>query len=261
VDLTNQQQPHKRVRSQLESDGFSLLHRLCEPALTEQLLKVSREIQVDVKNTLGKKQIGIGSRAGYQEIVQRSPGRWDIPITPEQFAIVHQQMPWWTFITDILGQDAEHAFSGVVSSEPVSPEQHWHIDSPHEATEHLPAHAINVLIALTDLPLAMGPTEFACGSHLLTNHLANPTLVSDQLVYQHAETSPVLLVNGTCKATPEYCSSTMSEGSCLIFDDRILHRGMANRSGSTRRIAYFSYRRKDYLPYTHFESPRSVFDA
>ena len=158
-------------------------------------------------------------------------------------------------------QDAEHAFSGVVSSEPVSPEQHWHIDSPHEATEHLPAHAINVLIALTDLPLAMGPTEFACGSHLLTNHLANPTLVSDQLVYQHAETSPVLLVNGTCKATPEYCSSTMSEGSCLIFDDRILHRGMANRSGSTRRIAYFSYRRKDYLPYTHFESPRSVFDA
>ncbi|HIG60191.1 MAG TPA: hypothetical protein EYQ22_04795 [Gammaproteobacteria bacterium] len=261
MDLTNQQQQNKQVLSQLESDGFSLVHRLCEPALTEHLLKVSREIEADIKKSLGTKKIGIGSRAGYREIVQRSPGRWDIPITSDQFAIDHQQMPWWTFITDILGQDAEHAFSGVVSSEPVSPEQHWHIDSPHEATEHLPAHAINVLIALTDLPLVMGPTELARGSHVLSNHLANPTLVSDQLVYQHAGTSPVLLVNGACEAEPEYCSSAMSAGSGLIFDDRILHRGMANLSANTRHVAYFSYRRKGYLPYTHFESPRSIFDS
>ena len=43
-------------------------------------------------------------------------------------------------------------------------------------------------------PLAMGPTELASGSHRLTNHLRNPALVSDELVYQHETTGPEQLV-------------------------------------------------------------------
>jgi ectoine hydroxylase-related dioxygenase (phytanoyl-CoA dioxygenase family) len=107
----------------------------------------------------------------------------------------------------------------------------------------------------------MGPTECARGSHVLSNHLSNPDLVIEQLIYQHAGTSPESLVEGAHTPVPERSATDMAAGSCLVFDDRLLHRGLANRSDSTRHVAYFSYRRKAYSENTHFESQRSVFDA
>ena len=195
------------------------------------------------------------------EIVQRSPGRWDVPIAAEQFGFDDGEMPWWPLVAAVLGEDAEPSFSGVVSSEPGSPAQFWHTDSPHEAPEHRAAHAVNVLVALHDLPMAIGPTKCARGSHLLTNHLSKPSLVLEELIYQHAGTSPESLVQGTGHRVPEYCASPMAAGSCLVFDDRILHRGLANRTDSTRHVAYFSYRQKGYFANTHFESQRSLFDT
>jgi ectoine hydroxylase-related dioxygenase (phytanoyl-CoA dioxygenase family) len=109
--------------------------------------------------------------------------------------------------------------------------------------------------------MAMGPTECARGSHFLTNHLSNPSLVIDELIYQHADTSPETLVEGTENPVPESYATAMAAGSCLVFDDRLLHRGLANQSDSTRHVAYFSYRRKGYSANTHFESQRSVFDV
>ena len=245
----------------LALDGFVLLHQLCASELVELVLDVSRRRARVLREALGAKEIGIGSAAGYVEIVQRSPGRWDVPIAPQQFGFDDREMPWWPLVAAVLGEDAEHSFSGVVSSEPGSPAQYWHTDSPHVASEHRAAHAINVLVALHDVPMAMGPTECARGSHFLTNHLSNPSLVLDELIYQHAGTSPELLVKGTQCRVPESCASWMAVGSCLVFDDRILHRGLANRSDNIRHVAYFSYRRRGYFANTHFESQRSVFDA
>ena len=213
-----------------------------------------------MREALGARDIGIGSAAGYMEIVQRSPGRWDIPVSPQAFGIDDRQMPWWPLIAAVLGDDAEHSFSGVVFSEPGSPAQCWHTDSPHVAAEHRAAHALNVLVALHDIPMAMGPTEVARGSHILTNHLRNSSLECDKLIYQHASTSPESLVEGTRDPVPLRVASDMAAGSCLVFDDRLLHRGLANRSDAMRHVAYFSYRRKGYTENTHFESQRSVFD-
>ena len=166
----------------LESDGFLLLSSFLDADTVAALSAVSRERLQSIRAALGTKEIGIGSAAGYDEIVQRSPGRWDVPITPQQFGMVDRDMPWWGLVSAILGENAEHSFSGVVSSDPGSPAQHWHTDSPHVAKEHLPAHAINVFVALHDVPLAMGPTEFARGSHVLSNHLSNPSLVLNELI-------------------------------------------------------------------------------
>ena len=49
-------------------------------------------------------------------------------------------------------------------------------------------------------------------------------------------------------------------GSFVAFDDRVMHRGLANRSDRKRYLGYFSYRKKGYAENTHFESQRSVFD-
>jgi len=208
---------------------------------------------------LGTQTIGIGSAAGFDEVVQRSPGRWDIPISPAEFGVDERALPWWPLIAAVLGDDAEHAFSGVVYSDPGSPAQCWHIDSPHISADHLPPHALNVMVAVHDTPLAMGPTELAKGSHRLTNHLKNPALVSNEMVYQHETTAPEQLVANASFAAPEGVSSALAAGSCLIFDDRILHRGLGNASASRRSMVYFSYRRAGYCENTHFEAQRSVY--
>ncbi len=261
-DLSNDGRatPAEQVQ-RLESDGFLLLPPVLDAETVATLLAVSRERLQAMRSALGTKDIGIGSAAGYDEIVQRSPGRWDVPIKPQEFGVVDQDLPWWGLISAILGEDAEHLFSGVVSSDPGSPAQYWHTDSPHDAKEHLPAHAINVMVALHDIPLAMGPTECARGSHFLSNHLSNPSLVLNELIYQHVGTTPEILVGDTETEIPEACAQAMVAGSCLIFDDRLLHRGLGNQSDNTRHVAYFSYRKKGYTANTHFEATRSVVEV
>ena len=115
------------------------------------------------------------------------------------------------------------------------------------------------MVAVHDTPLAMGPTELAKGSHRLTNHLQNPALVSNELVYQHETTAPEQLVANASVAVPEGVASALAAGSCLIFDDRILHRGLGNTLASRRSMVYFSYRRAGYCENTHFEAQRSVY--
>ena len=253
--------PLADAQQQLEDDGYLLVEDLCDPEFVAHLLEVSLSRSDQVMAALGAQSIGIGSAAGFDEVVQRSPGRWDIPISPDEFGVEDRALPWWPLITAVLGEDAEHSFSGVVYSDPGSPAQCWHIDSPHVSADHLPAHALNVMIALHDTPLAMGPTEIAKGSHRLTNHLQNPALVSDELVYQHETTVPKQLVANPEQAVPEGYYSALAAGSCLIFDDRILHRGLGNTSDSRRSMVYFAYRRAGYSENTHFEAQRSVYDA
>ena len=253
--------PLADAQQQLEEDGYLLVEDLCDPEFVAHLLEVSLRRADHVISALGTQSIGIGSAAGFDEVVQRSPGRWDVPISPSEFGVDERDLPWWPLITTMLGEDAEHSFSGVVYSDPSSPAQCWHIDSPHVSEDHLPAHALNVMIALHDTPLAMGPTEIAKGSHRLTNHLQNRALVSDELVYQHEITVPEQLVANPEQAVPEGFSSALAAGSCLIFDDRILHRGLGNASDSRRSMAYFAYRQAGYSENTHFEAQRSVYDA
>lgn len=245
----------------LDRDGFVVLPRLCDGRFVERIFETAKRRADEVRNALGEKEIGIGSAAGYLEIVQRSPGRWDVPISSDEFSIEDRDMPWWPLVETVLGEDAEHSFSGVVFSEPGSPAQFWHCDSPHIDTRHLPPHALNVLVALHEIPMEMGPTECARASHRLTNHLRNPSLVREKLIYQHATTTPDMLVENAGEPAPERVASALDAGSCLVIDDRLMHRGLANRSERVRHIAYFSYRKRDYTENTHFEAQRSVFET
>ena len=248
------------LAERLLSEGFVCLPRLCGDEFTAAILDVSLRRIDAVMAALGDREIGIGSAAGYDEIVQRSPERWDVPIPPDAFGIDVRELPWWPLVTAILGDEAEHSFSGVVFSTPGSPAQCWHVDSPHVAAEHRRPHALNAMVALHEIPLAMGPTEFAVGSHRLTNHLQNPALEPGELVYQHARTSPATLVEGTAQDPPGTWAEPLAAGTCLLFDDRIMHRGLANRASRTRYVAYFSCREQGYAENTHFEARRSVFD-
>ena len=252
-----------------------------------------------VLDKLDRKAIGIGSRAGFYEVVQRSPGRFDVPILvtepsqclekrvrdvilrgsgefsgpDDEISITDASdcpWPWLPSIHHFLGEDAELCFAGVVVSIPGAPAQEWHIDSPHEGGEHRPAHCCNVLIALDDAPLEAGPTEFASGSHVLTNHLRWPGMLdewsTDDMLYQQTakEVTPEMLCEFFCETQlNRRVANPLEAGDVLIFDDRILHRGLANKTGRWRWIGYFGYRRPrdmENVADTHFEARRSLWD-
>ena len=242
----------------IRSDGFVLLENLCGGDLTRSILNVTTSQLKETLMSLGDKEIGIGSAAGYREICQRSQDRWDVPINLDEFQLHYKESPWWPLIAEVLGEDAVPYCQGIVSSAPGAPAQEWHIDSPHTAKEHTDANAINVLIALEDISLEMGPTELALGSHYHTNHFQNKALVIDELVYQCSETTPLTLLSSQRRKRFETRIAPMSSGTCLFFDDRILHRGSANHSDQFRHVAYFSYKKNGYSENTYFESERSL---
>ena len=176
---------------QFALDGVALARGLVTAPLLRTINEVMRARATRVMAALGTKPIGIGSRNGYHELVQRSPGRFDVPMSEADLMPIWgaqgstaPEVPWLHLVRAALGPDARPSFCGVVFSRPGSPAQRWHIDSPHEAAENRAAHAVNVLLALADIPLAAGPTEVAPGTHLRTNHLARPWLDRDTLLYQ-----------------------------------------------------------------------------
>jgi len=259
---------------QFATEGVAWVPGLVSGSMLGVINEVMRARAAHVMAALGNRPIGIGSRNGYHELVQRSPGRFDVPMHEQDLIPIWgaegslaADVPWLGLVRAVLGPEARPSFCGVVFSRPGSPAQQWHIDSPHEAPEHRAAHAVNVLVALADIPLAAGPTEVARGTHRLTNHLQRPWLDRDSLLYQSATervTPATLLPPGQTEgAVIEPVVKAMAAGDGLIFDDRILHRGLANASPQERWVAYFSYLRPrpglEDIADTHFEATRSLF--
>ena len=194
---------------------------------------------------------------GFYEIKMRSAGRYDLQL-PElstaSFSFLTTGAPWMPLIHAILGSDAVLTHFGCMLSFPGSAVQPWHTDGPHirgcgeagapvvtmdgpsggggggsreggggdedeEAKDigktHFiaPVHAINVFVPLVDLTADKGPTEFVPGSH-----------VDFDIQREHR-------------------IATVKAGSAILFDYRLKHRGLGNRSQEDRPLLYITYSR------------------
>ena len=98
--------PLADAQLKLSDDGYVLVEALCDLDFVAQLLEISLRRSDQIMAALGAQSIGIGSAAGFDEVVQRSPGRWDIPISPDEFGVDGLALPWWPLISDVLGDDA-----------------------------------------------------------------------------------------------------------------------------------------------------------
>ena len=214
--------------------------------------------------------LGVGSRHSFEEVVLRSPQRYDVPAPFAAFA--NEDLARCRAVAEeALGADCREAFCGVVLSTPGAPAQGWHADSRHDSAEHGPAKIINVLVALDDAcdDSAAGPTEFVPRSHKTTNHHCGA--FGEDIVYQRAHTPETVGMSSL-----DVVAGRIPKGGAVIFDDRILHRGGAtrrlrdvdaldataragaNHSLSDRAVGYFSYSRADVAADTHFEAFRSL---
>lgn len=90
---------------------------------------------------------------------------------------------------------------------------------------------MNVFIPLVDITTSIGATQFIPRSFLLDNFDCDKTAIDKQ----HYIYGP----------KPQ-------TGQCIIFDFRLKHRGVANRSNITRPLLYLTYAIKPFTDNDNF---------
>ena len=165
----------------------------------------------------------------FNEIVHRARRRYDMQLEamPEPLPSDFLNKPGWLpLVRKVLGDDSYRQFTGAVISLPGASAQGVHMDGGHlfQNTHgweqpQCPLHCLNVFLPLVDVTQESGPTEFWLGSHMIDS----------------ARESKKVLENPGTPLPAE-------RGDCIVFDYRVLHRGMANEA-AMRPVLYSTYAR------------------
>jgi len=191
---------------------------------------------------------GIGAKNGFKEIVQRHTARYEMPYRMDELASlvkdnIGEGSSLFALVSDILGTDCKIINKSLVVSMPGSMAQSWHQDGPHMSSEeHLSCHCLNVFLPLVTMTPSLGPTEFRPNSHYLTRDLKKMFLAA---------------AVGKRLKSPE--APILSKGSAVLFDYRVLHRGLANISDEVRPILVLTYAKPWFQDVLNFPL-YSIFD-
>lgn len=196
----------------------------------------------------------VGIKHGFREIVMRSPGRFEIALKESSKLLQMNHMPslqmlqrCLPFVPALLNATSwEHVqicHISLVLSMPGSNEQSWHADGGHvDLQKHQSCHCLNVFIPLIGLTQEMGPTELRPGTHYHTRNLV-----------------PMMLAAKARKTLQLPVSPLLQQGDVLVFDYRILHRGLANASQQNRPILVLTVAQTWFKDVLNFPS-RSLQD-
>jgi ectoine hydroxylase-related dioxygenase (phytanoyl-CoA dioxygenase family)/ribosomal protein S18 acetylase RimI-like enzyme len=228
--------------------GFAVLENALDTGLIENLCtQTMRNFHecIGVIKDRGM-DFGVGIKHGFKEVVQRHPKRFELTHRMDEVDcafLEKEDSPIRQVVRAILGDDCIIVNRSTVVSLPNADAQAWHSDGPHmSSTEHLPCHVLNVFIPLLDMTRELGPTEFRPNSQIMTRDL--PTLFLAAAVKKRLEPleAPIL-----------------TRGSALLFDYRVLHRGLANTSSMVRPILVYTFAKPWYRDVLNFPK-YSIFD-
>lgn len=220
-------------------------------------------------------------KPGYKEIVHRFPGRYELSLNEivvkdgekkqssssavdAEIQSLYQDMPdlepiiekLEPVILSILRQHPDYKegpqgekynlLRSMLISAPGSQNQQFHFDTRHLHPDiHYPAHIINVFIPLVDiLTEELGPTEIMPASHWQTRLLQNPA--------KRDEAKPMHL-------WPPAVKPMLKLGDVLMFDFRILHRGIGNTAHMNRPLLVLAFSIPSFHDTANWPGP-SIFE-
>ena len=222
--------------------------------VTERVFAVLHKSRSNVGNT-SKCPMKIGVKHGFCEIVMRSPGRFEIALKESSRLLQISRMPslhdiqrCLPFVPKLLNaiswEHVQICHTSLVLAMPGSNEQSWHVDGGHvDLQKHQSSHCLNIFIPLIDLTHEMGPTELRPGTHYHTRNLV-----------------PMMLAAKARKTLQPPVAPLLRQGDVLVFDYRILHRGLANVSQQNRPILVLTVAQTWFKDVLNFPS-RSLGDA
>jgi len=226
----SQLEPWQRSASSFFGSIFQIMHDKGHTAFPEH----SRLIQTPDGSIKRRYSMGEGRQRGFQEIVMRSPGRYEISLEALSAAAVGaEETPTLkdvvqklaAIVPPMLHTTATNMSlaSSLIVSTPDAPEQNWHADGEHvDMKRHMPAHCISVFVPLINVTTVnLGPTELYPTSHYTTRQ---PSPMKIEPAKLPAAYAPLLNV-----------------GDILVFDYRLLHRGKANMSTQNRPMLVLSF--------------------
>lgn len=142
------------------------------------------------------------------------------------WAMLHEQVHClaWPVLESVLkARDTDGrglvSKSGCVIAMPGASGQPWHPDGYIDGI-------FNVFVPLVPITPENGPTEFQPGSQVLVDP---EVVIPLQFAYSDAEVDPV--------------APCAEAGDVIIFDYRVTHRGLGNRSAASRPVGYLTYSR------------------
>ena len=133
-------------------------------------------------------------------------------------------------ITACLGDDAVLYELAALISDPQSPQQPFHPDTPFREDQGLAV--LTAFVALQPIDEAMGPTRFIPSSHTAAAHAAFNSLEDG------GRAKLALLRSRPC------WRGVLDTGDVTLFDSRLLHCGSANSSPRRRVLFYVSFRKR-----------------
>lgn len=116
----------------------------------------------------------------------------------------------------------------IVDSYPASDCQCFHSDNAQRG--------LTFVLALTDIKEESGPTQLIVGSHTLFGGSAGAADTDQVQPKQRSGDAPPPSIN-----IPWLIGPVLKQDELLIFDARLLHRGLGNTSDKMRSIAVFRY--------------------
>ena len=141
-----------------------------------------------------------------------------------------------------------HSFPRESESDPIPDAQLWHRDGPSLfTTAHHDTHCFNVFIPLVDVNTMNGTTEFIPGTH---DDDCFEEMVGD--VIQLSQEDPLAQHKFAIRAD-------VAAGAALVFDVRVLHRGLSNASMQERPMLYFTLAREWFVE-EHMFTDTSIVD-
>ena len=189
---------------------------------------------------------------------QRSPGRYEV-LSPLEYPFTSARLLRNPLLLPLIQKALSTSRIEIdthssVTSLSHTPEQHWHRDAGflhHELVqEQLPPHGLVVFVPLVDIDDAMGPTMFLIGSHI------------------KCETSEFVLIPVSdvryvmeCPFAGPVVQASAPKGSAIVFDLRVLHRGLANQRNTRRPQLYLTFFQEWFVDRVNFNMKQtSKFD-
>ena len=210
------------LATQFEQDGYCVAPGVVDASQLEACRAAALEALDECKAR--DPTMGVGQKAGYKEVVQRMPGRYEMRYGLDRAPLLSlrrrvEKSSAFETARRILRDEIRILGCSVVIAERDCAAQAWHVDGAHlSPSEHLSPHVLNIFVPLVDITKG-GGTEVKPGSHFLTRNLAKQMLLARIKKTLRPPVVPLV-----------------SPGDALLFDYRVLHRGTLNNTGGARPV-------------------------